>query len=229
MEKLNLNPRARVEPAPERTAVDYAMAVAQLGGMAFPFLGPGVALVDLITSPMRGKRFSDWCEDIRVHLNDLHQKVDGLTPESLANNDAFFSAFAQATQSAIRTHQQEKLEALRNAVLSVAAGTAPEEYLQSVFLNLVDSFTVTHLRLLVLFNTRRQVRIADAPEWLKSGIGFQLAKELMDRGLLETQSHLTIDPHKLIVGKDGVYTFHAQLAGLGNQFLSFISEPKVKE
>jgi hypothetical protein len=183
----------------------------------------------MITAPLLGRRRDEWFEELRLRLNELSMKVDGLTIESMARNEQFVSAVAQATQAALRTHSSEKRDALRNAVLNVASGTAPEEYLQSVFLNLVDSFTVTHLHLLALFNAGRQVRIADAPEWLRSGIGFQLAKELLDRGLLETQSHLTVDPHKLIVGKDGVYTFHAQLSGLGNQFLSFISEPKVKK
>jgi hypothetical protein len=229
MEDPNLYPNPKLEPAPAPTVFDHALTAGKLGGLVLPFLGAGVTFIELLTGPLRGKRLNDWYEEVRLGVNDLSQKMEGLTWEKLVNDEAFFSALAQATQAAIKTHQQEKRDALRNAVLNVAAGTAPDEYLESVFLQLVDSFTVYHLRLLALFNTQRQVRIADAPEWLKSGIGFQLAKELLDRGLLETRSHLTVDPHKLIVGKDGVYTFHAQLARLGNQFLSFITEPKVKK
>src|ERR1035438_9693178 len=120
MEELSLNPDQSLEPAPGKTAVDYGLAIAKVASIAFPFFGAGVTLVDLVTAPLRGKRFSDWCEEIRLRLNDLSEKVDGMTPEALAKDDAFFSAFAQATQAALRTHQQEKLDALRNAVLNVA-------------------------------------------------------------------------------------------------------------
>src|ERR1700688_4621178 len=111
MEKLNLNPDTRLAPAPARSALDYGLAVAQVGGIAFPFGGAGVKLFDLVTAPLRGKRMSDWCEELRLRLNELSQKIEGLTPEALAASDPFVSAFAQATQSALKTHQAEKLQA----------------------------------------------------------------------------------------------------------------------
>ncbi len=216
------------KPIPQPTFEDMEHAGRKGLASIIPFVGGTASeLLGLLASPVARRR-DDWLSDLQRRLQDLEGRVEGFRFDDLENNEQFVSATLQAMQAAVKTHQQEKLEALRNAVLNVAAGTAPDEYLESVFLQLVDSFTVYHLRLLALFNTQTQVRIADAPEWLKSGIGFQLAKELLDRGLLETRNHLTPDPHKLIVGKDGVYTFHAQLARLGNQFLSFITEPTVK-
>ena len=50
------------------------------------------------------------------------------------------SVVLQATQAALRTHQAEKLEALRNAVLNVAAGKGPSDDMQMVFLSFIDSF-----------------------------------------------------------------------------------------
>lgn len=170
MDIPKLKPDPRLEPAPERTAFDYGLAIAKAGTLAFPFFGAGVTLLDLVTAPLRGKRLNDWCEELRLRLNELSQKVDGLTPETLATNDAFVSAFAQATQAALKSHQIEKLEALRNAVLNVAAGSAPDEDLQSIFLNLIDSFTPLHLRLLTQFSYQKQVRISDAPNWLKADV-----------------------------------------------------------
>ena len=57
----------------------------------------------------------------------------------------------QASQAAIRNHQSEKREALRNAVLNAALPNAPEESIQQLFINQVDTFTVWHIRLLDLF------------------------------------------------------------------------------
>ena len=103
---------------------------------------------------------NDWCEEFRLRLNDLSQKVEGLTWEKLAEDEAFFSAFAQATQAAIKTHQKEKLEALRNAVLNVALGREPEPSRQYQFLALVDRFSETHLAILkFLSNPERHFQL----------------------------------------------------------------------
>lgn len=152
MEKLNLNSDQRIEPAPERTAFDYGLAAAKAGTLAFPFLGAGVTLFDLITTPIRGKRLSDWLEGLRLKVNELSQTVAGLTPERLSQDEAFFSAFTIASQAAMRTHRQEKLDALRNAVLNVAAGRELDADRQVQFLALVDRFTAAHLTLLRFFH-----------------------------------------------------------------------------
>jgi hypothetical protein len=78
--------------------------------------------------------------------------VEGLTPEKLAVSEPFISAFAHATQVALRTQQQEKLEALRNAVLNVATrATEIDEDRQTAFLSLIDRFTPAHIRILEKF------------------------------------------------------------------------------
>ncbi len=71
MEKLNLTPNPRLEPAPGKTAFDYGVVIAQVGAIAFPTVLPGVKLFDLVTAPFRGKRMSDWCEELRLRLNEL--------------------------------------------------------------------------------------------------------------------------------------------------------------
>jgi hypothetical protein len=216
-----------LEPAPDPTAFDYGMTIAKVGAIALPFVGSGVALFDLITAPLRGKRFNDWCERLRVGVNELSETVEGLTPEKLAASEEFNSAFAQAAQAAIKTHQEEKLDALRNAVLNVAAGTAPEDHFQAFYLSLIDTLTPTHLRMLRHFKGQQSVKIIDSPEWLKSNVAAQIAKDLLDRGLLGSGPghHVTPDRNQLIIGRDGVYTFHAAPTLLGNEFLSFITNP----
>ena len=105
-------PDSPLQPAPGKTAFDYALAIAKVGSLAFPFVGSGIAFFDLVTAPARGKRMSDWCEQLRLCLDDLSAKVEGLTPEALVDSEPFISAFAQATQAALKTHQTDNLEAL---------------------------------------------------------------------------------------------------------------------
>lgn len=151
MDVLKLNPDPGLEPAPEPTAFDYGLAIAKVAGLAFPHLGLAVGFFDVVTAPARGRRMANWCEELRLLLNELSRKVNRLTPEALAKDEAFISAFAQATQAALRTHQQEKLTALRNAVVNVALGGEPDADRQQQFLALVDRFTTTHLVLLRFF------------------------------------------------------------------------------
>src|SRR5206468_713468 len=72
-------------------------------------------------------------------------------PERLLN-PRFTSTFIHATLIAMRTHQEEKLEALRNAVINSALPKAPEDDLQLMFLNLIDQFGEWHIRLLKFYS-----------------------------------------------------------------------------
>lgn len=137
---------------PEATAFDYSVAAAKaisvLISFLIPPLGSAVSLFDAITAPIRGRRANEWCENLRLSLNALSATVAELTPEKLAASEEFTSAFAQAAQAAIRTHDQEKLEALRNAILNVALNQNPDTDKQAIFLSLIDSLTPVHLRML---------------------------------------------------------------------------------
>jgi len=57
----------------------------------------------------------------------------------------------QASQALIRTHQEVKIKALRNVVINISTGQAPDVSLQHLLLNFVDAFTKQHLRILKLF------------------------------------------------------------------------------
>lgn len=151
MDELKLTPDTLVEPPPAETAFDYSLAVAKAATIMLPFLGQAVTLFDLITAPARGKRLADWYEQLRVAINDLSQRIEGLTPEKLATDDQFVSAVLRASLSVVRTHQAEKLDALRNAVLNIAIGGETNADRQTVFLELIDRFTPLHLALLKFF------------------------------------------------------------------------------
>jgi len=195
---------------------DYTAAMVKIGVSAVPMLGgPASELFGTLVAPILGRRRDAWFEELRLRVNDLIRKVDRLTFESLSQNEEFVSATLQATSVALRTHASEKLQALQNAVLNVAAGTGPDGDLQSIFLSLVDSLTPLHLRLLALFKRQTPVRIADAPEWLRADECSQAAKELLDRELIGGPSHLVPNRDLLILGENGTYTFTVGALGSG--------------
>jgi hypothetical protein len=239
MEKLNLNPDPRLEPAPGKTAFDFGMAVAQVGAIAFPTVLPGVKLFDLLTSPLRGKRMSDWCEALRLRLNDLSSKVSGLTPEALATSDPFVSAFAQATQAALKTHHEEKIEALRNAILNIAVGRSTNEDEQAIFLGYIDELSPWHLRMLAfLQNPLKFVKEKNGrtdyyagslsqpledvfPELVgKREFCDQIMRDLRTRGFLnsdETILHTTMTASGI---------FAPRTTRIADRFLDFIKAPE---
>lgn len=99
--------------------------------------------VNQIITPSLEKRRDAWIESIASKLIELDR-----TLQSLHDNDSFITAIMYASQIAIRTHQEEKLEALRNSVLNSALPTSPEDDSIHIFLNIVDILTPTHLRIL---------------------------------------------------------------------------------
>jgi hypothetical protein len=217
---LKIDPDPRLEPAPARTAFDFGFAIAKLSAFALPHTGPAVALIEAIVTPLRGKRFSDWCEELRLMLNDLSLRVEGLTPEKLANDEAFISAFAHATQAALKTHETEKLEALRNALLNVAHGTSISEDQQLMFLALADSFTRIHILVLRAFapgNAEIETQLRATPEL--SGIAI---RDLLNCGMLRDKrpyASRSRDEHKQLIYETW------EVTGVGHEFLDFIKSP----
>jgi hypothetical protein len=220
MEKLNLNPAAPLEAAPGRTEFDCAITDAKAGTLAIPPISPAMAFLDVIVAPACNKRLMDWVEQMRSSLDDLSHRVGHLTSERLARDEAFQSAFHLATHVALRTHQREKIDTLRNAVLNVAIGNAPSDDLQLIFLNFVDSFTPTHLQILALFDSKDQSGRANFTK--ERELSDQAIRDLRDRGLLRdtrayvAQNRETTEP--LII-------FGWETTNFGRQFLNFVKSP----
>ncbi|MBN2181301.1 MAG: hypothetical protein JW715_05255 [Sedimentisphaerales bacterium] len=132
---------------PKKSAGDYAHTIAKAGLSSVPvFGGPAVELFQNVIQPPLGKRLNEWMRQVGEKLQFLEKQGQKL--EDLQNNEVFISAVMHASQLALRTHKKEKLDALRNAVINIAKGQAPEEAIQHIYLDFVDSLTELHLRIL---------------------------------------------------------------------------------
>jgi hypothetical protein len=221
---------------PKKSARDVAYAVAKAAVSAAPVVGgPAAELLGLIFGPPLEKRREKWLEQLAGAVEELQEKVSELTPESLSKKDAFVSTALRATEIAIRTHQQEKLEALRNAVVSAALPGAPGDTQQQIFLNHVDSLTPLHLQILDFFQApqgwgqRHQITY---PTWTmgapatvlehsmpslagQRGLYDQIVNDLEQRGLMTSGGlHTTMSSQGM---------FSRRTTPLGEQFLQFIS------
>jgi hypothetical protein len=194
-----------------------------------PLVGSaGSELLCLLSSPVAERR-DDWFEDLQRRLQELEGRVAGFKFENLQNNEQFVSTTLQATQAALRTHQQEKLEALRNAVLNTALGKQPDDDRQAIFLSLIDSLTPAHLRMLKFFDeTKAEIArpiaaaIASTKQNISSLKSFDdsvtrlLFDDLHRAGLLS----VTGDNQK-ITARNNRWT-----SNWGHDFLAFITAPK---
>lgn len=220
---------------PESSTGDTAYLVAQ--GVLSVIPGAAELFQYFVTPPIERRR-QEWMRQVGQVLQDLqeHREVD---LKDLQSDDAFIDTLLQASQVAVRNSQEEKRQALRNAILNAALPNPPEHALQQMFLVFIDILTVWHLQLLKLF--QNPVRWAEVNEHqfpnLHSGGGLnnilesafpelrnrrsfydQLWNDLHQRGLVRAGGlHTTITSSGLMA---------EQTTELGNQFLNFIEEPQ---
>ena len=136
---------------PEGSTADKIHTMVRAGISAIPIAGgPAVEFFNLVFMPPIERRRNQWMKEIGETLEKLVREK-GISIDELEKNPQFVTSVLQATQIAIRNHDREKLDALRNAIANAALPTAPDEIRQQMFLSFVDGFTVLHLRLLILF------------------------------------------------------------------------------
>jgi hypothetical protein len=209
---------------PKRSKGDIAHSVAKAALGSIPVAGNAAAeFFQLLVTPPLERRRDEWISEIDARLKKL--ETEGITLSSLQANKQFISTLLQATQMALRTHQQEKLEALRNAVVNSARPGA-EESEQQMFLNFVDIFTGWHIQILRLFRTPPTVSTIlsgplsavierQFPE-LRGRRDFydQVWRDLFFRGLVNTEElQVMMTAHGLT---------QQRTTPLGNRFLDFI-------
>ena len=137
--------------SPKASKGDRAHSVVKASLSAIPVIGgPAAELFQNVVQPPLERRRIEWMNSVAEKLEDL-EKQDRLDVTSLTNNEEFISAVMYATTLALRTHNESKLNALRNALVNIAIGQAPEETLQHIFMNLIDTLTELHVRILKTF------------------------------------------------------------------------------
>jgi hypothetical protein len=138
---------------PEPQGTDKLIVVIRTLVAGIPFVGGSIteAWVGFFSSPLVRRR-EEWLRDLAVAVAELQKIVPELSIEALQQNEVFISAVLNATSIALRTHNREKLTALRNGALCSVANASISEDEQALFMNYVDEFTPWHLRLLQVFH-----------------------------------------------------------------------------
>ena len=221
-------PREDLPPPPKPDKADVLHRIEKAALSLTPPTGVIAELFGLLESPLERRR-AQWFERLWEALRELEQRVAGFTVDSLGENEQFVTAVLHATQMAIRSHQEEKLDALRNAVLNVAAGSTLDEDVQLAFLGAVDALTPSHIRLLQSLRTPDHNaahilpgRVSAHQDILGSSYlrpaEVQLARDLQMRGFISVD-----------VSEDDNSRAHwdvrIEATDLGKGFLDFVQAP----
>ena len=136
---------------PQAEKKDKAIAVIRAAVSSIPYAGnAAIELMPLLfTAPLERRR-QEWMNEVAGALRELEQDR-GISLDELQSNEAFISVLVQASQVAVRNHQREKIQALRQAVCNSAVSVKIEEALQLLFVRFIDELTPSHLSLLRFF------------------------------------------------------------------------------
>jgi hypothetical protein len=217
-------------PTPESTG-DKLHAVAKGAIGCIPVAGSLAAeLFNLVIAPPLQQRVQDWMDEVGAGLRQL-EATGRVTWAELRADPSFTTTFVQATEAARRTHEQEKIEALRNTVLNSALPDAPKDARRQMFLSLLNDFTTWHLFILNLISDPAAYHGGDADpestllaamlEKVFHGQGLDgsffapMINDLQTRGVVE----------RMLGRFDELRVRDYDLTEYGKQFLKFISHP----
>jgi hypothetical protein len=228
------------KPPQDKTKGDIARDVGRAAVSLVPVVGGPAQVVfeNVFTAPLE-KRKQAWLEQLAIAVEELQARIKDLTPEKLAENEVFVTVTMQASQIALRNHQQSKLDALRNAVVNSALPNSPEENEQLIFLRLVDQLTPLHVRVLSLLNDPASwmaVNNMQNPGWGMGGVSTvveyclpevrgrketyeQVVRDLQSEGLLSQGQFLNVT-------MTGGGMLQSRSTERGKQFMKFISAPQ---
>lgn len=90
----------------------------QVNKAALSIAPPLAIFYEMVIAPPFQKRTIEFMQSVAEKCKKYEKRFDDFKPVNLVNNELFQSAFNYSARVAVQTHQEEKLEALRNALLN---------------------------------------------------------------------------------------------------------------
>jgi hypothetical protein len=196
--------------------------------------GAGGTILSMIVGPPVSKRRQQFEEDVEARIEEL-ERQGRIDREKLSEHDQFVSTYIEATLAAVTTHEDEKREALRNAVVNAALPNAPEDVRQQLFIRWVSDLSPWHLRILrylqspTLKDKSARVQIMTSSvlsEMLAAVPGLKNHETFVSLWASDLQSRHLLSSFSLsgMVSASGLTA--KRTTELGDEFLRFISEPQ---
>lgn len=218
----------------KRGASDYLQPIVKGTTGAVPFVGGVLGeVMGLVWQPALVRRRDEWFRGLGERLDELEQNVEGIRER--LESEQVLTVTAQATVSAIATHQPDKRDALRAAVLNTVVAAEPDEEIQLLFLRLIDSYSAAHLQLLRFLDdpvAGFDARGLERPNISEGGVGY-LIEQAFPEWTRDFYGpiHSDLAAAGLSHGISGMMTaqglWQGRTTDLGKRFLRFVTDPPV--
>lgn len=197
----------------KETIHEIGEAVVKSGVGLIPYVGPLFSeLIGVFSNKKAKQRFEKWANLVEERLSKLETKID-------ETNEKFYSAMVKTTQIVAKTHQDEKLEYLANALIN-SADVNFDNDLNQYFLDLVEKYTPSHIVALKSYGYYYSEIKQDNETCLDRTLKNQEIKKIYS-------SQLSSDG--LLGFSNRKHSSGFVILPLGEMFLEFISERKIKQ
>jgi hypothetical protein len=213
--------REKYKAATESNDSDKDHNLIKAGISVLPGVGPLVVpfFENYVVSPAK-QRVDTLLEALVQELEELKFKFESVD----FDRPVFQTTLMRACEIALHTHQEQKLEALRNLVLNSSIPSSVEDDILAMFLNWIDSFTALHISTLKLLHYPGSCTQKQLPTYFprleqNRAVYNQVLKDLEGRGLINREDI------------DDIFSAHSSFGRLskttelGEQFIEFIEYP----
>ncbi len=132
---------------------DLLYALTKAGLASIPIAGAAASeLLQLIIASPLEKRRTKWLTDIGEKLRKLEEE-NRITLTDLQTNESFIDIIIQTTSNVLKTRNKSKHEYYKNILINSVLKNDIDESETHIFINLIDTLTVWHIKILNLFHT----------------------------------------------------------------------------
>lgn len=198
-----------------------------VGKTALSAIPIGGALVTSVYDTVKGNSLSKRQDKWRIALEERLVKLED-TLEDIGNNELFTTALVKVTELAMKTAKEEKMAYLANSVINSLNPNLDEEKL-IVFLDLLDRYTVSHIKIIYFFSNPKRFDGVDSNSYMMDSpstplfyVYPELNNELFKKiyGDLYNDGMVTLENINMSMTGSGVVA--KRTTAIADEFLKFI-------
>ena len=224
----------RVKRIAQSNVAEHILNVFKAGLATTPFAGGVAALMSDYIPTAKQKRLEEFAEQISNDLTELQERVD----ETRILTDEFAFLFEKCLKGVSENYQPDKLEAFRGILLNAALGTDLTEEEEEYFLNLVNTLSTLHIRILrFMAEPTSYLKAHEIPiERIQGGFSefFPIAiprieleviksafSDLYQNGLINSDKSV----FSTMTSSQGLNLVANRVSDLGRRFITFCTKP----
>lgn len=215
--------------------VEHILNILKAGLATAPFCGGIASLMTDYIPSSKQRRLEEFAERLAEDLNELKDRVD----ENKILTDEFAFLFEKCFRGVAENYQAEKLEAFKAILVNAALGINLSEEEKEYYLNLVNSLSVLHIRILrFMVDPRSYLEHNQIPvDKIRGGFShfFPIAipgieLEIIKSAFSDLYQYGLISADKIIFATttagQGLDLLGDRVTSLGRRYVEFCTKPK---